>query len=334
MLIDTFGYDPGFIHGMPLILDGGRILNTAVLDAFSQNSTSVRLEVDRGTLTLDNGTTKISCAPVSQPPFLSEPTSFGGIGLDFVRFHSPRTVFVTPLRECVFGTRKEICKFCTFTGQALRPAPISELVELIVKAAEWAGAAVDVAIGSGTPNLNDHGARYFGKLTQNIRASLDTKISVELVPPNNINDLSILKDAGTSSIIMSIEIWDEDRRKEICPGKSYVSRDHYISAWQHAVKLFGPGQVSSVLIVGLDTVESINDATTVLTRLGVIPTLIPFRPYDESELSAHVTTNVSDYIACSQHNSAALEDAGLSPWLQAGCTGCQGCSLDASEHWG
>ena len=94
-----------------------------------------------------------------------------------------------------------------------------------------------------------------------------------------------MKNCGIDVVIMNIEIVDSNLRKEICPGKSGISLDHYHNALKEAVKIFGKGQVSSVMIGGIQPWSDILKECEILTEMGVFPTIMPFRPLDDCPLA-------------------------------------------------
>jgi hypothetical protein len=315
-------------------LAGGRVLNTSIVDSMSLRSTAVPLDYDSGSFFLEQDGRKYRCNPVHQPAFLSTPSGFGGNWSDYLLMHSPNTLFATPLRGCVFAAEGQICKFCTFEEGPMAPIPPKALAAAIKATADELEHDFDLALGSGTPNRQDHGVRYFEKIAREVLSQVCCGISVECVPPHSLDDLSRLRDAGTSALIMSIEIWDDAKRAELCPGKSYVSKEHYLRGWKRAIELLGPGTVSSVLLVGLDEVTSLKEGIKGLIDIGVIPTVIPFRPYDNTPLSSFPLTDAQEYLDCAEFNAQTLFRAGLTPYRQRGCTSCQGCSIDAPEDWG
>ncbi len=333
LLRTDFGFDRGFVQGAVLLLGGKRPVNTAILDAMVRNEQAVELAFKDGVFQLNFEGRAFTCTPLEQPAVLREPGPFGVPWTEYVRMHSPSTVFLTPLRECIFAVRGEICQFCTYKGDRMRAAPLKDMISVLTDLREHLGVPFDVAIGSGTPNLRDHGARYFSRLAESIFSATDAGISVEMVPPHELGDLAILKRSHVDSLIMSIEIWDEAIKRVVCPGKSYVNREHYRAAWRAGTDLFGRGKVSSVLIVGLEPAESTMEGIDTLVSEGVIPTLIPFRPYDDTALASHPLTSADLYTRLSKYNAALLAKHGLSPSMQAACTKCQGCSLDDPMNW-
>ena len=329
----TVGIDDSFIHGTPLVLDSGRVINTAMSGSLTLRPTAVPLDHDGSSFFLEYEGRRFRCAPVVQPAVLTAPSGYGAPWSDFVKLHSPKTIFATPLRECVFGATGSICQFCTFEGRHLAPVPPEQLADVVAEVARSISGSVGFALGSGTPNLNDHGVRYFSRIAREVTARIQCGISVELVPPHDLRDLEMMRASGVQSLVMSIEVWDVARRKAVCPGKSYVSRRHYLDAWTRAVEVFGRGNVSSVLLAGLDAPASIEEAIREMVAIGVVPTLIPFRPYDGTPLANHPPTQIEPYLRLAGFNAAELLKARLTPYLQRGCTECQGCSIDAPEDW-
>jgi len=270
----------------------------------------------------------ISCAPINQPKSIK--TSWPNYGpiSQFIRLHNTRSIFATPVRECVFGANGEGCTFCTYEMNEPRPVPPAVFMEMLYRVLDETGPDVELAIGAATPNVGDHGVGYFLEIVERVQREFQIPTSVELVPPKNLEDLDRLFDAGVKSLVMSIEVWDDQIRQEVCPGKSVIGKTEYIAAWNKAENVLGPGQVSSVLLVGLEPEESTKVGIDYLVGAGMVPTLIPFRPYDAASLRKNPLTDHNQYLRCSSYCSNRLAVAGLSPLRQSGCTKCGACSLE------
>ncbi|MFX0202780.1 MAG: hypothetical protein ACFFCW_42290 [Candidatus Hodarchaeota archaeon] len=153
-------------------------------------------------------------------------------------------------------------------------------------------------------------------------------ISIEMVPPDDDSYLDLLHEAGATSIIMNVEIWAPSLRATFCPGKCEVSVERYLDAIAYAVRLFGKGQVASVLIAGLQSKDILIEGACKLIEIGAIPTVIPFKPFDACQLSQFPTVDPSEVLAIYHTISTLLAERGLNPACQKGCTGCGGCSLE------
>ena len=323
-----FGYEAGFVHGAVLLLRGSRPINTALFEDYLNRMDGPILDFADSVFTVSFRNHEERVEPLMQPKALTGVISSFGRRADLAKLHSPSTLFLTPIRECIFAVKKEICRFCNFNGDKMTAASPSDIATVVAEVANEIGVSFDIAIGSGTPNLNDGGARYFANIVREVRKINPFLVSVEMVPSKNMSDVELLAEAGISSIISSIEIWSDEIRSKVMPGKSKISKDRYLEWWSEAIKILGRGQVSSVLIADLDKPKSTKEGVDQLIKIGVIPTIIPFRPYDGIELSNRSPCDVDTYLDIVKHNTDALFRAGLSPSMQNGCTKCQGCSID------
>ena len=318
--------DVGFVQGTVLMYDKRRPINTAVMGKMIDGR-AVPLEEHDGLLYVRSGSRLIHCEFLEQPKCLDEELDgFGKIG-DYIRYHSPTTIFASPLRECAYAAIGKPCLFCTYDAANPRPLP-PEMFSVAFEKVRMNRSDVSLAIGPGSPNRNDYGARYFQNLLIATRKNWVGPVSIEMVPPK-VDEIDMLIQEDVSSFIMSIEIWDDLARAYVCPGKSEISKAEYVNRWEHVVSKLGPGSVSSVLIVGLDSENNLIEAIDTLTKIGVIPTLIPFRPYDT--VKKNLTADLVDhklYMNLSAYNAMKLKQNRIGPSHQSGCTRCGGCSLE------
>lgn len=320
--------DRGFIHGVTFRIANRHLVNTAILERMVKPQKALRVKHFESGDFLDYEGDLVSCEPIPQPDVVFEKVGDYIIG-EYVRLHGPRTIFLTPVRECIFIRMGQGCQFCTFKGSKPRPLPFSVLEEMVRRMVQaLPGDSFDAALGGGTPNLRDHGARYYSELAARLHSRFGLLSSVEIVPPQEPGDLELLFREGVGSLVMSIEVWDDDIRSRVCPGKSVVPKSRYIQVWQRALEALGPGKVSSVLIVGLEPPESTREGIKVLTSMGVLPTLIPFRPYDGIPLESHALTEPGVYLELSSVAAIELRRRGLAPATHDGCAACGGCSLE------
>jgi len=222
----------------------------------------------------------------------------------------------------------ETCAFCTFGVSPLYDRLDAGLViEAFAQVLENEG-SFDIALGGATPNVVDCGASYYADIVRGVKKRWDIPISVEIMPPREVSSLDILVDAGVDALIMNLELYDDRLRRRFCPGKSQASKERYYEAWEYATSLLGRGRVASVLIVGLESAESTLTGCQRMVETGVVPTLIPFRPYDTCALRNCRPISPDFYLSVARKCSEMVHNVGLDPRLQAGCTRCGGCSLD------
>ena len=84
------------------------------------------------------------------------------------------------------------------------------------------------------------------------------------------------------------------------------------------------------MIAGIQPDEDIIAECEKLTDIGVIPTIIPFKPMDDCEYRALPNCSSSSLLYISARVGKMLREKGLSPEMQEGCTKCGGCSLETN----
>lgn len=319
--------EDGFISGSILKLFGSRVINTIVRDRVLRSKEVPLVNVD-GAYFLHFEDLLFSVEPLNQPLAGDDTIARWGKISDYARFHSDSTVFITPLRQCIFFRNGNGCKFCTFETGQMRPLPPSVLVDMLERIyAERIFRSI--AIGAGTPNLTDGGAKYFEQISREIILKFNVPISIEMIPPQSNYSIDALCGAGISSVVMSLELWDDGIREIVCPGKYEISKERYFTAWERCLYNIGGNSVSSVLLFGIEGIESTKKGISAITNAGVNVTLIPFRRYEASEdIGLEPPPTVEQYIEITEFNRKMAGKNNLDPRQQKGCTECGGCSID------
>lgn len=322
---EQYGLGRGFIHGTVFMLDGRIPVNTSYLDGATDSAPQLVLDRN-GRPAIEGEDLTIPCPPITPLAASADTLSTLTVG-DYFTLHNPTTVFAAPLRQCVFISAGRPCLFCTFEGGRMSRLTREQFGGALQGLLAERPAIDSLAIGGGTPNLTDHGVKYYAGLTEEAK-SLGLSVSVEIVPPPRLRDLDQLIASGVDALIMSIELWDQDRRNAICLGKSVASRAHYEAAWQLGISSLGQGMVSSVLLYGLEDPEATGAGMHAMIDQGVIPTLLPYRVYDRSQVAPAFPISVDGYLDLAFECGRMLSARRLNPFAQPGCTGCQGCSLE------
>lgn len=228
---------------------------------------------------------------------------------------------------CDYQTNGQSCAFCG-TGLDWKIATPEEIGETVSQAIEE-NPNYHICLGGGTRLPNSSNMDFFYKCLTEIR-KINSKVPIwlEMTPPESDDDISRLVDLGATSFGFNIEIWDEDLRKEICPGKSNISKGHYIMAMKKVLEILGKNRVGSCLIVGLEPIKNSIDGATELAAIGVQPCLIPFKPYDKSLFKTKPPCNPDDLIKVSEAAVKAMIKNGISPEKNEGCFHCESCTID------
>ncbi len=246
---------------------------------------------------------------------------------DLTRLHADGCINIWPSTSCCYDTPENKCKFCSLECSRTTPIPVEELCESIKKLFTVYPEST-LNFSGGTYLAPDYMVKYWINVVKGIREFSSCPIAIEFAPPKELKKLELLKEAGANVVIMNLEIADSALREKICPGKSRITYEHYHKAFEKAVELFGWGQVSSVLIGGIQPKEDIINECERLAKIGVFPTIMPFRPMDNCDYNFLKPCDPDELIEMSNKLGALLVKYKLPPFLQEGCTKCGGCSIE------
>ena len=325
---NPFINEKGFINATHIKYKN-TLINTCVAENFCDRSPfSLRKESSKWILEKNE-------IPIGEVSFISYPDwvyteidnqSIGSV----IRPHSDTCLSIWPSTNCTFVNNNMGCQYCSLTSSynrlvTLKPDTITKMVKEALKE----NPKYEVNLSGGTCDNPNKSVEYFCDICKRITIECGSiPISAEFTPPDDIALLRKLKDSGVSSVIMNLEIFDKQLRKKICPGKGSISRSHYFEALQEAVSIYGKGNVSSVLIVGIQSQKDIICGIDKLTEIGVIPTLIPIKPLDGTAMENHNISDYKEYIYLSKYVSRKMHEYDLKIKKNSGCASCGACSLE------
>ena len=115
---------------------------------------------------------------------------------------------------------------------------------------------------------------------------------------------------------------------EIAPGKARWGIEAYFAAWERAVEVFGAGQVSTYVILGMGEDPKVTvDMCRRAVDIGVYPFIVPLRPVPGS-LMEDVRPPSAEYVEkiYRQVVPHMLRRGLTATGVMAGCARCQACS--------
>ena len=276
------------------------------------------------------------------PRFYAKTTVDGIPYWKIARLHGEDVLATTVLQTCVrYGRRDTACQFCAI-GQSLAAKSTvaektpSQLAEVAVAAVELDGVK-HVVLTTGTPPTLDRGAQVLAEAARAIKAAVAVPVQAQCEPPDDLDWIDRMADAGVDALGMHIEAVTEAVRRRIMPGKAEVPLAAYFRAFAHAVGVFGRGQVSTYILAGLgDPPDAIVGACRELVALGVYPFVVPFVPIAGTPLEGHPPPDPAMLDGVLDALSSLLASAGMrSTDVKAGCARCGACSsLRAREAFG
>ena len=142
------------------------------------------------------------------------------------------------------------------------------------------------------------GDTYLDVLEPYIKAVHDETgllIGVQTPPHPDFSRYDKLKEMGVNNVSFCFELWDEDRLKEICPGKATkVGLKRYLDATEYCAKIFDT--TNGEIVAGLEPIENSIAAIDWITSVGAIPTVCVFRPLKGTVLEDYPSPRFEDML--------------------------------------
>ncbi len=244
----------------------------------------------------------------------------------------------TVLQTCAYWGNDDQCAFCgiglSLSGhRTIAKKRPEQLAEVAVAAKELDG-AVDATLTTGSTSGVDKGALYVARCGQAVKEAAGLPVEVQFEPPDtaHLDVIDRVHDMGIDSVGIHVESFDPAVLARIAPAKARSGIEGYFAAWERAVSLFGEGQVSTYVILGMGEDPELTVAgCRRAIDMGVYPFVVPLRPIAGSLLedcrppSAAYTESIYRQVV------PYLTARGLgSEGVAAGCARCQACSAMAT----
>jgi radical SAM protein (TIGR04043 family) len=238
----------------------------------------------------------------------------------------------TVIQTCVWWGTPDQCGFCgiELSLEAGRTVPVKKphhLAEVAAAAKELDG-AVDVTLTTGTTRGADKGARYLGRCAAAIKAACGLPVQAQFEPPDDFSVFEEIRAAGVDSVGMHVETFDPEVLARVAGAKARTGVPGYFRAWERAVEVFGRGQVSTYVILGMGedrrvTIDGIKRAVDI----GVFPFVVPLRPVPGSLMEGYLPPAAEEVEAVYREVVPYLSERDMrSADVKAGCARCQACS--------
>jgi hypothetical protein len=134
-----------------------------------------------------------------------------------------------------------------------------------------------ILISGGTPGP-PHVAGLREVYERVVEAYPDRLVDIMMVPVPGLFDLPHLDALGLNQISINLEIFDERVAAKVMRHKHRQGRGYYLDFIENAASVLGPGRVRSMLMVGLESMESTLAGVRALLERGGVPVLSPVVP--------------------------------------------------------
>jgi len=233
----------------------------------------------------------------------------------------------------LFAVEKE-CQFCVINRSLSQKDPA-----LVLKSGELLVAALDqipveayggLTLNGGMTLAPGRGMELIEPAVRTIRKSYpDIPIAVEITPPEDLVWVDRLVDAGTSSLMMNLELWDAGLRKKLLPGKDkYCPRNQYLAAFERALQKLGAGKVTTCFVVGTEPMVSLKKGISEVISRGVIPSPLAGRYFEDIPDYPFVPdVDWKEFLDVVRFAAEEMRRFSLRTADKAGCVACGMCDL-------
>jgi len=238
----------------------------------------------------------------------------------------------TVIQTCIYWGNEDQCGFCAIERslEAGRTIPVKkpeQLAEVAVAAVELDTVA-DVTLTTGTTRGGDKGALYVGRCARAIKDATGLPIQGQFEPPNDLSVLETVKELGVDTVGIHVESMDQAVLERVAPAKGRTGVEGYFRCWERAVEVFGRGQVTTYVILGMGEDPKLTaDLCRRAVDMGVYPFVVPLRPIPGSLMEDEIPPPPAYVESMYREVVPYVVANGLGAWeVSAGCARCRACS--------
>lgn len=286
-----------------------------------------------------NDTGILPVETVPRPQFYDESTPDETPCQKIALLHGTDCLATSVLQTCAYWDTQNRCRFCGIELSLASRNTIAlktpdQLAATAEKAKDLDGVRhVVLTTGAAIPPEKEFS--ILALCAEAIKTRTDLPIHVQIMPPRNMKRLQDLKNAGVDTVGLHMESFDAEVLKHLAPVKAALGLARYRQSWQEAVRIFGPNQVSSFILVGLgEEPDSVISGSDLLADMGVYPFVVPLRPIPGSRMAEALPPDPEIMKPIYREVARILSRKGLSyTGSLAGCVRCGACSaLPAYER--
>jgi sodium-dependent dicarboxylate transporter 2/3/5 len=251
------------------------------------------------------------------PPLKSyeKKTSSGVLVSDILTVHGG-FIAVHPRGPCRFGRSGLSCRYCGSTKELSKHPSFSkrdliEAIEIILKEKT----CDFVHLSSGHVDTEDGGVDWLGPWVTEIRKHLNILISLDLVPPHSNHWIDQAYAIGADALYYDLDFFNPKEAES--SHQFQIQRRRHLAALEYAASIFPKGAVLSHVVIGLEPLETTQKSVDLLIERGVVPILVYFPPYPESELASRWTVTPTEVAPLYAHLFEKLVKSKNTPhWIQ------------------
>jgi len=321
----------GLSAGRFIIINNNCFVNIPFWEEFVQYSP---FEYKNGNLYKDSKKVNVKITFAPTPNWINQKLPSGNYAGQIIQAHGKANL-ATMIFGCQLQREDTRCKFCTapYYRKGTK-RNIRDIVESLKVTLKY-NPNYSLSINTGTLKTEGRGLEITINYLQAIRESFpNLGVLLEIAPPKNselLIDLKKVNRSGNLGLMLNLNFWSEAALNIVEPGKNkLIPKKEYFEVWKKCIEIFGRGNVSSCVLCGIESEEYTKKAIDNLTRVGVIPEIIMFRPTIGSDLTK-VPIDPDLFFRLSNYARRKIIENKLKP-AQVGCINCGGCSLTTMKN--
>jgi len=268
--------------GVTLVL-GDRLYLNAPFDEWWCEQATASLHFDRSRecyfIRYSGGELPVTALPL--PGYLESRDDQGRLVRDTAMSHTDR-VRLSPVDGCAYT-----CRFCDLADKKYTLRPVDQLLaSLDVAASDTMLPVRHVLISGGTPGRR-HEPHYDDAVLA-VTAASSLQVDVMLTPRADASYIDRYVASGVHGFALNIEVFDDKVAARVIPEKQRLGKDVFARNIERAVEATGGGgRVRSLILIGLEDLETTLEGVEFIAALGADPVLSPFRPAQGTALHRH-----------------------------------------------
>ena len=271
---------------------------------------------------------------IKRPAYYNSKTSHGNDMIRIGQVGGKDNMFFCYQNYCSHFAKNQQCAFCNLVSTSktydsvMKRKDLEEIGE--VAAAAWKEGAVrhvDITGGCSSPKVE---VQVVTGLLKSIlsHTGFDEVPGILLPSPAKGEAIERYHDAGIAALGFSMEIWDEQYYKAICPGKAEsTSHGEFIDSIKKAVKVFGEGNVFVMFVMGLEPRETFLEGIRELSTLGANFAPYIWAPNPGSKLWGHRNPFPEWYVETTLEAADIVRASGVPSGSKNSCYQCDGNTL-------
>jgi len=301
----------GLGSGLEVVIPPGLYTNIPVLEKWVEGTPYALHREDDQYVIRKDGAFVTRVDVLDRPEFYDRRTSSGRL-MSSIGVLQGTYLGIYPTRICHHWEHepKECCKFCSvglnLGGQESAEKAVRDVVETAIAARREMNITY-VHFNTGYYE----GDTYLDELEPYIEAvkkATGVLIGVQCPPHPDFSRYDRLRALGVNQVSFCFELWDEDRFKEVCPGKAeHCTQKRYLDAIEYCTKIFDT--TNGEIVAGLEPPGKSIEAIDWMTSIGAVPTVCVFRPLTGTEYEHVPPPKTEDmipifrraYEACMEH---------------------------------